>query len=192
MKDYSESSTPKRSIACFGLPFRGLLRELAYDIALSGILYPFEGINKFNPTQDEFEKPPHIFYKLFGCRGLSGKLRITDGTFLSSKQYKGKNDSEPIEIRSSTSLSYKLHANRSQSLFTYEVAMIDQINYKIIGYNLNQSEKIFLLATLMRLPGYSLAGNGSTGSGIIWKVAGFEDFKNEYLPKLKKKLKTAN
>jgi len=189
IKDYSKSNTPERSIACYGFSFRGLLRELAYDISLSGILKPFNGISEYNPTRDRLNDYPHIFYRLFGCRGLEGKLRITDGKFESTKYYQELEGSEPIEIRTNTSLSYGLNANKKQSLFSYEVAMIDEINYKVIGYNLNQAEKLFLLAILMRLPEHTIAGKGSTGSGIIWKASGFDAFKEKYLSNLKEELK---
>lgn len=192
IKDYSNLKTPKKVIACYGTPFRGLLREIAYDICLSGIIEPFKEISKYNPDKTQLNGKAHTFYSLFGCKGLEGKLRISDGKFKNSSYHSEKNDMEPIEIRTNTSIFSGTHSNKKNSLFHYEVAMIDEIEYNIIGYNLKEKEKILLLASLMRLPGKAIGGKGSSGAGIILKTTGFEDFKLEILPLIKKKVNSQN
>lgn len=157
----------KNEIAFFGGSFRGLLKELAYDICKSGV-FPFTDQNKdaFCPLKPNQADPKHPFYSMFGFVDGHGKLRVSVGKVCDENT----NHSPLLENRTSIRVDQSLHSAVDGGLFTYEIANVKTVNYSIELTNGNENEKALLLAVLNSLKGRNYAGRGSTGAGIILKA----------------------
>lgn len=155
----------ENEIAFFGSSFRGLLKELAYDICKSGV-FPFTDKDAFSPHDPNQADPGHPFYSMFGFVDAHGKLRVSVGEICDENS----DLSTILENRTSIRVDQSIRSAIDGGLFTYEIANVKVVSYSIELTNGNENEKALLLAILNSLEGRNYAGRGSTGAGIILKA----------------------